>query len=324
VRSFPIGRIARFLFAAGLTAFILWKIHPAHVWQAAAGADWRWILAAVLLVLLDRALNAYRWVVLLRPLSSASHVPLWPIMRIFFVSTFVGTFLPAGVGDAAVRAYSLSRLNVPAAAAVASVFMDRVLGVLSILMMAVVGLAFARDLATQPVVLLALLGALAGCAATALVVFSRGAADLASGILRKLPWRRVERGGRALLDAVRSYSSSHRELLNVLAGSLGVQVLRIVQAWFLGLALGVAAPAGAYFAFIPLILLVMLVPVSIYGIGTSQLAFLLFARAGVQDAQSFALSVLFLALGVFGNLPGLALYLAGSGEPQDAGSDVTA
>jgi uncharacterized protein (TIRG00374 family) len=324
VKSSTIGRLVRLLVATGLTAYILWKIHPAQAWQAARGADWRWILAAVLLVLADRALNAYRWVVLLRPLASAAHVALWPIMRIFFVSTFVGTFLPAGVGDAAVRAYSLSRLNVPAAAAVASVFMDRMLGVLSILMMAAAGLFFARDLAAQPVVVVALLGTLGACAVTALVVFSRTAADLTSSLLRLAPSRRLERIGRSLLDAIRSYSTSHRELLNVLGGSLGVQVLRIVQAWCLGLALGVAAPGGAYFAFIPLILLIMLVPVTVYGIGTSQLAFLLFARVGVPDAQSFAMSVLFLGLGVFGNLPGLALYLTGAGARQDAGSDVTA
>lgn len=319
-----LGRLVRGLVAAGLTGFILWKIHPARIVEAARGADWGWIGLALLLVLLDRALNAYRWLVLLRPLASASHVALWPIMRIFFVSTFVGTFLPAGVGDAAVRAYSLARLDVPASAAVASVFMDRMLGVLSILIMAVAGLWFARDLATHPAVVLALLATLAACVVTALVVFSRTATGLARQLLRLLPGTRLERIGGSLLDAVQSYSASHRELLNVLTGSLGVQVLRILQAWFLGLALGVTAPAGAYFAFIPLILLIMLLPVSVYGIGTSQLAFLLFGRVGVSNPQSLALSVLFLGLGVVGNLPGLVLYLGGSGTAHEAGKDVTA
>ncbi len=68
-------------------------------------------------------------------------------MRIFFVSTFVGTFLPASVGGDAVRAYSLSRLNVNGGDAVASVFMDRMLGVASVLLMALVGLGSSRDLA---------------------------------------------------------------------------------------------------------------------------------------------------------------------------------
>jgi len=317
VKPAAIGRTVRLLVAAGLTGYLLWRTNPGRVLEAARDTDWRWIGAAILLVLVDRALNAYRWLVLLRPLASTAHVPVWPVMRIFFVSTFVGTFLPAGVGDAAVRAYSLSRLDVPAAAAVASVFMDRMLGVLSILLMALVGLSFARDLAAQPVVVVALLVTLGACGVTGLVVFNDATARLARGLLR-LPWQRVRRVGDALLTAVQSYSTSHRELLNVLAGSLGVQVLRIVQAWFIGLSLGVTAPAGAYFAFIPLILLVMLLPVTIYGLGTSQLAFLLFGRVGVSSPESFAMSVLFLALGVVGNLPGLVLYVSAPEGPQPA------
>jgi hypothetical protein len=58
---------------------------------------------------------------------------------------------------------------------------------------------------------------------------------------------------------------------------------------------------------------VMLLPVSINGIGPSQIAFVwFFGRAGVDDAQSFALSILFVALGIIGNLPGGLLYAFGS------------
>ncbi len=295
--------------AVALTAFILWKSDPAEVWRVSTGAAWSGLVAAVALVLLDRALMAYRWVVLLRPLASTAHLRLWPVMRIFFVSTFVGTFLPASVGGDAVRAYSLSRLGVPGGAALASVFMDRMLGVLSILLMAGVGLPFARDLAMHPAVVLGLVVAFGSCGAAALVVFSPAAAGLLRRLLRFSPWRSVDRLGVSLVEAVQSYAPCHRELLTVLAGSIGVQVLRILQAWCLGLSLGITAPVSAYFAFIPLILLVMLVPVTVNGLGTSQWAFMLFGRVGVSSPTSFALSVLFLALGVVGNLPGALLYL---------------
>lgn len=295
--------------AVALTAFILWKSDPAEVWRVSTGAAWSGLAAAVALVFLDRALMAYRWVVLLRPLASTAHLRLWPVMRIFFVSTFVGTFLPASVGGDAVRAYSLSRLGVPGGAALASVFMDRMLGVLSILLMAGVGLPFARDLAMHPAVVLGLVVAFGSCGATALVVFSPAAARVLRRLLRFSPWRSVDRLGVSLVEAVQSYAPCHRELLTVLAGSIGVQVLRVLQAWCLGLSLGIAAPVSAYFAFIPLILLVMLVPVTVNGLGTSQWAFMLFGRVGVSSPISFALSVLFLALGVVGNLPGALLYL---------------
>ena len=53
-----------------------------------------------------------------------------------------------------------------------------------------------------------------------------------------------------------------------------------------------------YFVFIPIILLVMLLPVTVNGLGTSQLAFAwLFTQAGVPEAHAVALSLLFVALG---------------------------
>ena len=47
---------------------------------------------------------AYRWVVLLCTSIRGSGRRSRAVMRIFFVSTFVGTFLPASVGGDAVRA----------------------------------------------------------------------------------------------------------------------------------------------------------------------------------------------------------------------------
>src|SRR5205814_8489355 len=122
------------------------RSRPREILAAGAGADWRPIGVAVMLVLADRTLMAYRWLVLLCTVEPEVRPPLAAIMRIFFVSTFVGTFLPASVGADAVRAYSISRDRVAGADAVASVFMDRMLGVASLLIMGAVGVALARDL----------------------------------------------------------------------------------------------------------------------------------------------------------------------------------
>jgi glycosyltransferase 2 family protein len=287
--------------AAGLTAFILWKSHPRDVLAALAHADWRLIAIAVLLVIVDRALMAYRWVVLLCIIDPAERPRMSEVMRIFFVSTFVGTFLPASIGGDAVRAYSMARLNVRGGDAIASVFMDRMLGVASILLMAGVGLLLARDLAANPTILLSLGAAAAACAVTLALIFTDRAPAIAA----------------PFFAAIRRYASYRGALVNVLAGSIGVQMLRILQAYLLGAGLGITAPLATYFAFIPLILLIMLLPVTINGIGTSQWAFVwFFANAGVASAPAFALSVLFVALGVVGNLPGAFLYARGAGTAK--------
>jgi uncharacterized protein (TIRG00374 family) len=230
-------------------------------------------------------------------------------MRIFFVSTFVGTFLPASVGGDVVRAYALSRERVPMSISAASVAMDRALGVVSILVLGALSVAAAPGQAPPGVALVMALGTVA-CVALGAVIFSGTVASVCAGALGRLPGAAVRRLAGKLLDAVREYRFHHGALANVLAGSIGVQVLRVLQAWLLGVGLGIAAPLAAYFVCIPTILLVMLLPISVNGLGTSQAAFVwCFGALNVPSAHSFALSLLFVGLGVVGNLPGGLLFM---------------
>jgi uncharacterized protein (TIRG00374 family) len=307
------ARAVRVLVAVGLTALLLWQSDPAAVWQAARAADWRFIALSCVLVVFDRVLMAYRWLTLLAPLDRAMRPPLATVMRIFFVSTFVGTFLPASVGGDAVRAYGLSKEGVGGVDAVASVLMDRLLGVVSILIVAVAGAILARGLIDIRLLFPALALLTALCIAALAVVYSPRAAVMAAHALTILP--RGRETGRRLVAAIQRYADLHREMTNVLVCSIGVQILRVLQTYCLGLALGLTVPAGVYFALVPIILLIVLMPITINGIGTTQAAFVwLFGRAGVAAAPAFALSVLFLAIAVIGNLPGGLLYLTGAGR----------
>ncbi len=302
----------RVVAALALTALMLWWAGPASVWQAARGASWWWIGAAILLVIADRALMAYRWVILLRTIPSDARPPLSQILRVFFVSTYLGTFLPGSIGGDAVRTYALNRLAVPAAHAFASVFLDRLPGIVSLLVMAILGLVLARDLARDPAVLVALGATTVVCALAAVVIFSRRAAVLGGAVARRLPSQRAGRITTGVVEGLQRYGPERRNLTLVLAASIAVQILRVLQAFSLGRSLEILLPATTYFAFIPIILLVMLLPISVNGLGTSQVAFVgLFGRAGVAHGPAFALSVLFLGLGVVGNLPGGLLYAFG-------------
>lgn len=234
--------------------------------------------------------------------------PVGTVMRIFFVSTFVGTFLPASVGGDAVRAYGLSKEGVGGVDAVASVLMDRLLGVVSILIVAVAGAFLARRLIDIRALFPAFALLIVLCAVALAVVFSPRAAVAAAAVLALLP--RGRETGKRLVEAIQRYATLHGPMVNVLLSSIAVQVLRVLQTYSLGLALGLAVPLGVYFALVPIILLIVLMPITINGIGTTQAGFVwLFGRAGVASAPAFALSVLFLAIAIVGNLPGAVLYL---------------
>lgn len=302
--------VFRPIVAVGLTLWALWAADPRQVGDAFVRTSWPWVAAACLLVLADRALMAQRWLALCAPIGRRP--PRSELLRIFFVSTFLGTFLVQSVGSDAVRTWSLARAGAPASQALASVLLDRLLGVVSILLGAAAGAALAPYVLREAAVAWAFAAAAGGSAFALLFVFSTRVDDLVRRSLSRLPAGRVRDQIGRLLDALQAYRTAHRLLGGVLAASIGVQILRIVQAWLLGRALGIDAPVTSYFAFIPIILLVMLLPITVSGLGVSQWAFVwTFAQVGVSDASAFALSILFVALGVVGNLPGGILYALG-------------
>ena len=305
-----LSRLLRIAIAIALTTYVIWRSDPGAIVRAAGSADVRWIALAIALVVVDRTLNAYRWVVLLRALTPGSRPPLAQVMRVFFVSSFVGNFLPSVGGDV-YRAYQLAQLNVRPAEAAASVLMDRVLGVLSMVVVATAALPLVRDI-DVPGVVPALVAASVGCAIAAAGVFSARAASIALALAGRIPSARAQRVARGLTDAVRRYANHHLALLAVLILSVFVQTLRVVQAYCLGRSLGLGEPLVLYFAFVPIITLIMQIPITVGGLGTTQYAFeRFFGYAGVAPPQAVALSILFLALGTLGNLPGGLLYATG-------------
>jgi uncharacterized membrane protein YbhN (UPF0104 family) len=244
--------LLRLAITAVILAILAMGIDMGASARAIAAIDLRYLGLVLGLVAIDRAVMILRWVLLLR--ASGIAITTRDAARLFLVSSFVGSFLPAGVGADAARAYGLSRApaaldprdpgprtQVPASEALASVAVDRILGVFSIIVMSVVGVSV---------------------------------------------------------------------LAHVMAWSVVVQVLRITQAYFLGLGLGLAVPYSYYLLFMPLGLLMLLLPISISGFGAPQAGFVWMLRpVGVPDAQSFALSTLIVLTGLAGNIPGFWLWL---------------
>ena len=296
----------------------LWWAGPAQVWAAARGADWRWIGASVVLVLIDRVLMAYRWLALLRPVLRPPAPSPRAIIRVFFVTGYLGFFLP-GIGGDAVRTYALNRLAVPVSDAFASVFVDRLLSIVAMVLMAIVGVFVSRDLMADRGIVAGLAAMIVLCTGGLLLVFSPFAGKFSLAVARWLRWSPLERIADAAVSGVSQYARHHGVLAGVFAGSIVVQILRVLQAVCLGWALALTVPIGVYFAFVPVILIVMVLPISINGIGTGQIAFVaLFTRAGVSAADAFTLSVLYLALGLIGSLPGGILYLFDPKERRTA------
>ena len=172
-------------------------------------------------------------------------------------------------------------MQVPAGDAFASVFLDRLLGILSLLMMALAGLGHGAGSGAGPRGPAALVVTALVCAAAAAAIFSRRAAQLGDAVAGRLPWARAQRATSAVVVGLQRYAAERR-ILRARARRIDRRPDPSRAAGVLpGARAGIALPLTSYFAFLPVILLVMLLPISVNGLGTSQIAFVgLFSRGG--------------------------------------------
>ena len=293
----------RLLLSAAILAYLAARIDMAAAASAVIAIDPGYLAAVLVLVAADRVVMIWRWVLLLR--ASRAPITAAHAARIFLTSSFVGSFLPAGVGGDAARAYGLSRVTAAGDEAVASVVVDRLLGILSLITMSVVGL-----IAWTPASGLDWRAGLAVgfVAATCLGAFW---ADRVVALLLPNPLASGVGGYLSKIgEAVSRYRGHGSVLAQVMAWSVVVQLLRITQAYLLGLGLGLAVPFRYYLLFMPIGLLMLLLPISVSGFGLPQGVIVWLLRpTGVADEQSFALSTLIVLTGLAGNLPGLLLWL---------------
>lgn len=295
----------RLVVTAGILFYLSRRIDMAASAHAVASVSLPHLGLVLALVGVDRALMVLRWVLLLR--ASDVGVSTAEAARIFLVSSFVGSFLPAGLGADAVRTYGLTPYT-RGSEALASVTVDRLLGVLALAAMGVAGLIAWAPAQGGDWRVAAAVGVLA---AASLLMFwadkavrwgvpdHRHDGPLARRVLRTT-------------DAVSRYRNRRGVLVHVMAWSIGVQLLRITQAYLLALGLGVNVPFAYLLLVMPVGLLMLLLPISVSGFGLPQGVMVWLLRpVGVPDPMSFALSTLIVLTGLAGNLPGLWLWMAG-------------
>lgn len=308
VRSW-LGRAARSgwvraLVTVGILVYLARQIDMSLAARAILNVSVPHLLIVLVLVAADRLVMILRWSLLLR--ATNTRISFAETARIFLVSSFVGSFLPAGIGSDAARTWGLTARTASGSEALASVAVDRLLGVLSLVAIGVAGaIAWAPTLERG----WSIVGAIAVLTAASIAAF------WADRLVRAVVPDRLHDGRLArrvlkLSDAVSRYRGRGRVLGHVMLWSLVVQLLRITQAYFLGRGLGIAVPFRYYLVFMPIGLLMLLLPISVSGFGLPQGVIVWLLRPmAVPDERSFALSTLIVLTGLAGNLPGLWLWI---------------
>jgi hypothetical protein len=98
-------------------------------------------------------------------------------------------------------------------------------------------------------------------------------------------------------------------LAGILFVSFLIQFLDILGFWLIASALHISVHLSDLFLFVPLLYLVILLPISVNGIGIRETVFVMFsARWGISSANAVAFSLTVFALNLAGSLIGGPLY----------------
>lgn len=286
-------------------ALLLRYAGVSSVINALASTRLRWFLPALLLNLATIPVMAWRWRLLLA--VKRIDAGLGWLIRTYFVALFFGQFLPAAVGGDAVRAIELSRRTGDAPEAVASVLIDRLVGVVSLVVLAGLAVAAGAGGAHRPLVVAA--EGLFGLAAVLVLalLFSSRVRGLTARLLAPRGGSGPLSAGARMFEALHGYRHHRRTLTAVGGLALAVQLARVASIWLLTRALGLDVPASVVLITGPVLFAALILPVSLNGIGVREAVFVEFLRGHATPSQAFALGVAFFAVGTLTALVGAVI-----------------
>ncbi|HEY8858639.1 MAG TPA: lysylphosphatidylglycerol synthase transmembrane domain-containing protein [Gaiellales bacterium] len=275
-----------------------------EVAQTLRGTSLAWFVPAVAVSAATVPAMALRWQMLLA--AKDVHVSLGWLTRTYFVALFAGQFLPAAIGGDAVRVVELGRLTHDAPEALASVLIDRLVGLMSLVGLAVVAVLVSGAGSRPGVVLAEAAFGIAAAGALALLFSSRLRGAVARWLEPRAEGRRLAVGQR-FYEALHAYRAHRRTLAVVGLLALAVQAARVGVIWMLVRALGLHVPDSVVLLAGPVVFAALALPVSLNGIGVREAVFAYFLHGHASRPQAIALGLAFFAAGTLTALGGAAV-----------------
>ncbi len=278
------------------------------------------MVLAVALLTLERVVSVFKWLLLLR--AKDAPVSFWRLFIINYVGGFWGLILPSSVSADIVRGYYLSRTAAGLSLTVTSMLVDRIIAGLALVSLAGVGAWLAGDqfgLVHHRVVIVA---GVAACALAVTLLFRPASLRrIDRHIIQRLTRWNLNRHIRNWVVSCLEYRRYPGLLLLSYLLSILVQIIRVLIFYTVALGFNVHAPLFYYLIFIPLIMVLIMLPVSFNGIGIREGSFVaFFAMVGVSSADAFVVSFTVSLLTTLTTAVGGLIYLCDKGGDDGAAS----
>jgi uncharacterized protein (TIRG00374 family) len=275
-----------------------------------------YLLLALLVIPLTYLLTTWRWHMLLGAMEI--YIGLWRTFVLNMVGAFYNTFMPGSTGGDLIKAYYASKHTPHRVRAILSVIVDRVLGLLALVILGAVMACFQLQVPEcRRIAFLSVLALIA--TATGLFVFYHPRLRRITGlefILNKLP---MQRHVTHAVEAMHLYGQKPGIAAGATVMTFPVHITVIISSYFAGQAFGLTLPFWYYWVITPVIALVGAIPIAPQGAGVMEFfAIELTRRQGVTISQAFALAMSIRVVAMFWNLVAGIFVLRGGYHAPDA------
>lgn len=268
--------ILKAVLSISLITFLLINVDWDTVISSVKNANIWMLIAASMLNIIERFEMTYKWNLLIRIRNIV--VPFWKLFWINSIGSFLGLFLPSSLGTDVVRGYYLVKNNSEKSVSISSVFVDRVLGMFSLLLLGVISVFFVGNIIDQfnirvYVVIIFVLTVII------FYLFQRNESKkILQKILAKVKHKNLIENGIKLHNSILEYKKYPKTVWLSFVITILVQITRVLTYYFIALAFNIQISIVYFFLFVPLIMLVIMIPISIGGIGVREGTFVAFFK----------------------------------------------
>jgi uncharacterized protein (TIRG00374 family) len=295
----------RWLISIALIGYVFYKVDLAKLWQTISQADWFYFGLSIALTPVLIFLSSWKWQVILR--AQGITASGWRLFWLYMVGYFFNTVLPTNVGGDVVRAYALGKSTGENAKAFASVFIERFTGLTALILVAVIAFFAALRSLWDVWLVIAMAVSVAGYLALLVIVFNE---RYLTWMEKKVPagfMRKIIGKLKKFQEAILSIRGHRGAIVFSMANSFVFYLAAVINVWVSATAF--RCPLSFLDALIitPIIMVIMMLPVSIGGIGLAEWAyFFTFDRMGFGGAVGLSVALLMrikaLAVGVLGGI----------------------
>jgi len=308
IRALFRSKLLRAAVSIIILGLLLWKLDLQKVVQILRDVDPGLLLLGTALLLVANMVSIFKWRLILRAREVSAS--FFYLTSLFYIGLFFNNFLLSSMGGDVVKAFKLSRQTGRGVEATGSVVVDRASSAFALLAMALIAAGFELRLLEPWMSALVVVMFVAAVLLIGLIVSERAARTLSGlPLLRRDPMG-MRRHARSLWLSLHSYNQHRGTMAWVMAISLAYQCLTVVTIYVLALSLGIEVPVIYYFLFIPIVLAVSMLPVSLNGLGVREVAWVaLFSLVNVAEAEALSMALLSFIVITVVSLAGGVFYL---------------